>query len=50
MKITINGKTYEVATTSIENGIKWLWVSNGRHGYVVADLGNGQFGKVNKLY
>jgi hypothetical protein len=48
--VIIDNKKYKVELRRIENGIVWLYCSRGRHGYAIADLGSGQFGKVNRLF
>ena len=50
MKIIVHGKTYKVEFRKIENGINWIYMTKGNHGYAVADLGDGNFGKVNRLF
>lgn len=50
MTLTINGNKYEVKQRKLENGIVWLYCTRGRHGYAIADLGNGKYGKVNLLF
>lgn len=48
--ITINGKKYTPVQRKAENGVMWIYATRGRHGYAIADLGNGRYGKVNRLF
>ena len=48
--ITVNGKKYTVKQRTLENGVIWLYCIRGRHGYAIASLGEGRYGKVNFLF